>query len=162
MVVTTGVASLGPRGAMAPSLSSYFSIVLMSWFTFTIVSILCCGPLTCFLLATPLVVTHGFLQASILIHLCQIGDIIIVWLLNISCSLCTQDIVSSVVCSLLFFAVSVPMEFYSGELTEINGIIEFLFEVSGNSNNNLDPSDIKMLFNLDQLIPASGAAAVCC
>ena len=54
------------------------------------------------------------------------------------------------------------MEFYSGELTEINGIIEFLFEVSGNSNNNVDPSDIKMLFNLDQLIPASGAAAVCC
>ena len=84
------------------------------------------------------------------------------WLLNISCSLCTQDIVSGVVCSLLFFAVSVPMEFYSGELTEINGIIEFLFEVSGNSNNNVDPSDIKMLFNLDQLIPASGAAAVCC
>ena len=84
------------------------------------------------------------------------------WLLNSSCSLCTQDIVSGVVCALLFFAVSVPMEFYSGELTENNGIIEFFFEVSGNSNNNVDPSDIKMLFNLDQLIPASGAAAVCC
>ena len=84
------------------------------------------------------------------------------WLLNISYSLCTQDIVSGVVCALLFFAVSVPMEFYSGELTEINGIIEFFFEVSGNANNNVDPSDIKMLFNLDQLIPASGAAAVCC
>ena len=51
----TGVATMGPRGAMAPSLLSYFSIVSMSWFTFAIVSILCCGPLTCFLLATPLV-----------------------------------------------------------------------------------------------------------
>ena len=39
---------------MAPSLLSYFSIVSMSWFTFAMVSILCCGPLTCFLLATPL------------------------------------------------------------------------------------------------------------
>ena len=35
----TGVATMGPRGAMAPSLLSYFSIVSMSWFTFTIVSI---------------------------------------------------------------------------------------------------------------------------
>ena len=38
-----------------PPLLSYFSIASMSWFTFAIVSILCCGPLTCFLLATPLV-----------------------------------------------------------------------------------------------------------
>ena len=36
----TGVATMGPRGAMAPSLLSYFSIVSMSWFTFTILSIL--------------------------------------------------------------------------------------------------------------------------
>ena len=35
----TGVATMGPRGAMAPSLLSYFSIVSMSWFTFAIVSI---------------------------------------------------------------------------------------------------------------------------
>ena len=52
--VITGVATVGPRGAMAPSLLSYFSIVFMSWFTFAIVNILCCGPLTGFLLATPL------------------------------------------------------------------------------------------------------------
>ena len=31
-----------------------FSIVSMSWFTFAIVSILCCGPLTCLLLPMPL------------------------------------------------------------------------------------------------------------
>ena len=53
------------------------------------------------------------------------------------------------------------MEFYSGEMTENNGIIEFFFQASGNSNN-FDQSDVKMLFNLDKLIPASGAAAVCC
>ena len=53
-VQLTGVATMGPRGAMAPSLLSYFSIVSVSWFTFAIVSI-CCGPLTCLLLATPLV-----------------------------------------------------------------------------------------------------------
>ena len=35
----TGVATMGPRGAMVPSLLSYFSIVSMSWFTFAIVSI---------------------------------------------------------------------------------------------------------------------------
>ena len=39
---------------MAPSLLSCFSVVSMSWFTFAIVSILCCGPLTCFLLAMSL------------------------------------------------------------------------------------------------------------
>ena len=53
------------------------------------------------------------------------------------------------------------MEFYSGELAEISGIIEFLSEVSGLSTV-IDTSDIKTLFNLDKLIPASGAAAVCC
>ena len=50
----TGVATMGPRGAMAPSLLSCFGAVSMSWFTFAIASILCCGPLTCLLLATPL------------------------------------------------------------------------------------------------------------
>ena len=49
----TGVATMGPRGAMAPSLLSCFSAVSMSWFTFAIASILCCSSLTCFLLATP-------------------------------------------------------------------------------------------------------------
>ena len=44
---------MGQRGAMAPSLLSCFSIVPVSWFTFAIVSI-CCGPLTCLVLATPL------------------------------------------------------------------------------------------------------------
>ena len=53
---TTGVATMGPRGAMPPSLLSYFSIDSMSWFTFAIVNMLCCGPLTCLLLAMPL--TH--------------------------------------------------------------------------------------------------------
>ena len=33
VVSATGVATMGPRGAMAPSLLSYFSIVSMSWFT---------------------------------------------------------------------------------------------------------------------------------
>ena len=55
------------------------------------------------------------------------------------------------------------MEFYNGEWSEINGIIEFVFEIADNFNNNfIDPSTFKMLFNLDQLIPASGAAAVSC
>ena len=47
---------MGPRGAMAPSLLSCFSVASMSWFTWTIVSIilLCCDPLTYLLLATPL------------------------------------------------------------------------------------------------------------
>ena len=49
----TGVATMGPRGAMVPSLLSCFSAVSISWFTFAIASI-CCGPLTCLLLATPL------------------------------------------------------------------------------------------------------------
>ena len=80
------------------------------------------------------------------------------WLFNISCSRCTQDIVSGVVSALLLFAVSVPMEISNGELTENNGIIEFFF----NEASNINTDDIKMLFNLDQLIPASGAAAVCC
>ena len=39
---------------MAPSLLSCFSVASMSWFTLAIVSILCCGPFTCLLLATPL------------------------------------------------------------------------------------------------------------
>ena len=84
------------------------------------------------------------------------------WLFNISFSLCTQDIVSGVVCALLFFAVSIPMEFYNGEMTENNGIIEFFFDQASSNSNNFDQSDVKMLFNLDRLIPASGAAAVCC
>ena len=42
-----------------PPLLSYFSIVSMSWFTFAIFGILCCGPLTCFLLATPLSRTNN-------------------------------------------------------------------------------------------------------
>ena len=52
--VCTGVATMGPRGVMVPSLLSCFSVPSMSWFTFAIVSILCCGPFTCLLLATPL------------------------------------------------------------------------------------------------------------
>ena len=40
----TGVATMGPRGTMAPSLLSYFSIVSMSWFTFAIVSIMLWPP----------------------------------------------------------------------------------------------------------------------
>ena len=52
------------------------------------------------------------------------------------------------------------MEFYSGEWSEINGIIEFVFEVTDNFNNIIDPTTFMMLFNLDKLIPASGAAAV--
>ena len=64
--------------------------------------------------------------------------------------------------ALLFFAVSVPMEFYNGEWSELNGIIEFIYELTDNSNNDfIDPSTFKMIFNLDKLIPASGAAAVC-
>ena len=54
--LSTCVATMGPR-AMAPSLLSYFSIVSVSWFTFAIVSI-CCGPLTCLLLATPLCLSY--------------------------------------------------------------------------------------------------------
>ena len=42
---------------MAPSVCSVFSVVSMSWFIFVIV--LCCGPLTCLLLATPLHTTIG-------------------------------------------------------------------------------------------------------
>ena len=37
LLLITGIATMGPRGAMAPSLLSYFSIVSMSWFTFAIV-----------------------------------------------------------------------------------------------------------------------------
>ena len=61
------------------------------------------------------------------------------------------------VCALLLFAVSVPVEFYSGELSENSGIIEFYFKIYVKDVNS---SDIIGLFNLDQLIPASGAAAV--
>ena len=76
---------------------------------------------------------------------------------------CTQDIISGVVFALLFFAVSVPMEFYSGEWAEINGIIEFAYELTDNSNNEfIDISAFRMLFNLDKVIPASGATAVSC
>ena len=56
----TGVATMVPGGGggggggHGPSLLSYFSAVSMSLFTFAIASILCCGPLTCLLLATPL------------------------------------------------------------------------------------------------------------
>ena len=56
MCALAGVATMGPRGAMAPSLLSYFSVLSISWFTVAIVSLLCCGPLTCLLLATPLFV----------------------------------------------------------------------------------------------------------
>ena len=53
----------------------------MSWFTFTaIVSILCCGPLTCFLLAMPLHGTYGklytfhsFLGLNSTHHLCNLN-----------------------------------------------------------------------------------------
>ena len=54
------------------------------------------------------------------------------------------------------------MEFYNGEWSEISGIIEFIFEISPSLNNIIDPSELKSQFNLDQLIPASGAAAVSC
>ena len=58
VATSTGVATMGPRGAMAPSLLSCFSAVSMSWFTFAIASILCCGPLTCLPLATPLATSY--------------------------------------------------------------------------------------------------------
>ena len=52
----------------------------MSWFTFAIVSILCCGPLTCFLLAMPLHGTYGklytfhsFLGLNSTHHLCNLN-----------------------------------------------------------------------------------------
>ena len=53
------------------------------------------------------------------------------------------------------------MEFYNGEWSEVNGIIEFAFEISDSFNSIIDPTTVMMLFNLDKLIPASGAAAVC-
>ena len=49
------------------------------------------------------------------------------------------------------------MELYSGEWTEIKGIIEFFPEFY---DLGVDTSKIIRLFNLDQLIPATGAAAV--
>ena len=49
------------------------------------------------------------------------------------------------------------MELYSGEWTEIKGIIEFFLEFN---DLGVDTSEIIMLFNLDRLIPATGAAAV--
>jgi hypothetical protein len=55
------------------------------------------------------------------------------------------------------------MEFYSGEWSELNGIIEFVYELADDLNYDvIDRSIFQMLFNLDRLIPASGAAAVCC
>ena len=93
----------------------------------------------------------------------QIGNYyIFVAVLHFLFTHCIQDIVSSVLCALLFFAVSVPMDFYGGELSEISGIIEFIFEIIPSLNNITDPSEVKSQLNLDQLIPASGAAAVSC
>jgi hypothetical protein len=76
-----------------------------------------------------------------------------------------QDIISGVVCALFFFAVSVPMDIYNGQWTGIDGIIEYVFQANLDINLGISgliegPSAAKDLFNLDQLIPASGAAAV--
>ena len=79
------------------------------------------------------------------------------------CIMHTQDIISGVVCALLFLAVSVPMEIYNGEWSEINGIIEFIFEtelITGLTDFIEGSSAAKEVFHLDQLIPATGAATV--
>ena len=73
IATSTGVATMGPRGAimMAPPPTFVlfkFSAESMSWFTFAIASILCCGPLTCLLLATPL---H---TSSSLVHSLQVAS----------------------------------------------------------------------------------------
>ena len=99
-------------------------------------------------------------------HLHQIGDYLCGYstLPVYTYTTCTQDIISGAVCALLFFAVSVPMEIYNGEWTEINGIIEFIFQtelITGLTSFIEGPSAAKGVFNLDQLIPASGAATVC-
>ena len=76
-----------------------------------------------------------------------------------------QDIISGAICSLLFFAVSIPMDIYYGKWTDISGIIEYIFQTNLilDLNSFVDgASGAKGLFNLDQLIPATGAAAVCC
>ena len=56
------------------------------------------------------------------------------------------------------------MDIYNGKWTELDGIIEYVFEanlIRGLTDFIEGPSAAKDLFNLDQLIPASGAAAVC-
>ena len=55
------------------------------------------------------------------------------------------------------------MDIYNGKWTEINGIIEYAFQALPNlipTGYIEEPSAAKDLFNLDQLIPASGTAAV--
>ena len=56
------------------------------------------------------------------------------------------------------------MDIYNGKWTELDGIIEYVFEanlIRGLTDFVEGPSAAKDLFNLGQLIPASGAAAVC-
>jgi hypothetical protein len=55
------------------------------------------------------------------------------------------------------------MDIYNGQWTGIDGIIEYVFQANliPNLINFVEgPSAAKDLFNLNQLIPASGAAAV--
>ena len=70
-----------------------------------------------------------------------------------------QDIVSGVVCAVVFFAVSYPMAVYSGEWITLKKLLILIFR---NNTTNVDPDVIVNYFNLNAIIPSIGATAVSC
>ena len=66
-----------------------------------------------------------------------------------------QDIVSGVVCAVVFFAVSYPMAVYSGEWIMFKKLLIVIVE-------NFDSPDGPDFYNLNDIIPCTGATAVSC
>ena len=68
-----------------------------------------------------------------------------------------QDIVSGVVCAVVFFAVSYPMAVYSGQWITFKKLLIVIVRYS-----NRDPDIYVEYYNLDDIIPSIGATAVSC
>ena len=71
-----------------------------------------------------------------------------------------QDIVSGVVCAVVFFAVSYPMAVYSGQWITLKKLLILI--VRNDTTNTVDPDFYVNYFNLNAIIPSIGATAVSC
>ena len=68
-----------------------------------------------------------------------------------------QDIVSGLVCAAVLFALAVPMAVYSGEWIEVKDFLVLIARALGD-----DPRIYTDLFNLNVLVPSTGATSVSC
>ena len=67
----------------------------------------------------------------------------------------SQDIVSGLVCAAVFFALAVPMAVYLGEWIGFKNLVVVVANLY-----DIDPVSVVNLFNLNAIIPSTGATSV--